>query len=97
MEWMIPAVVATLASSLVLFFVHAYLYTCERQEFLRTWALGWGLYSTRFLFLLIFILWHSATAFLILNQLASLWAGWLILKGATRFSGRGLPRWWLLI
>ena len=97
MEWLIPAVIATLISSVVLFVVYTYLYKQEHDYFLATWAVSWGFYSCRFVFLLFSLVIARHQAFVVSNQLCALWSAYFLLKGSFQFSKRDTPRWWLVV
>jgi len=53
MAWLTPAVISTLAGSLILTFIYAFLYFKEKQRFLSIWAISWLIYSLRYVFILI--------------------------------------------
>ena len=96
MSWLLPAIIGTLAGSVVLALTYSYLYSQEGDRFLGLWTLSWWIYSARFVFLLIMLLGLQRSSLLIANQLCSLWSGYFLLWGTYGFSGRNISRWWLL-
>jgi PAS domain S-box-containing protein len=97
MNWLMPALITTFISSLVVFFIFHYLYRQERYQYLAVWSASWGLYCLRYAFEILGVLWGPPSFFLILNQLTSLWAGSLLLWGTYLFSSRKLPvLWWVV-
>lgn len=96
MEWLFPAVIATLTGSIVLFLAYAYLNRQEPEIFLGTWTVSWGLYSLRFLFMLSLLNAPGHPTILAGNQLCALWSAYFLLLGANQFSGSLTSRWWFI-
>lgn len=91
MAWLIPSVIATMSGTAILSFCYFYLYSIEKKNYLKIWALSWTIYFTRFVFLLFMLLWQKSPILLIGNQLASLVSGILLLYGAYLFLEKKFP------
>ncbi len=97
MEWLFPAVVATLSGSIVLTLTFYYLYYHDRRRFLGIWTLSWGLYALRFVFMLLAIGNDSTPWPMIASQLAALTSGIFLIAGTIDFLGRRIRWFWVLI
>jgi PAS domain S-box-containing protein len=99
-EWLLPSLIATLTSTLVLSSVYFYLYVCDRHRYLLIWSCGWVLYALRFALMLVLVA-APAPAFAKLlsagNQLAALLSGVMLLWGTYRFRQKTIPAIWFLL
>jgi len=96
MNWLFPAIVATLISIFILAVVYFYLYTIDRQKYLLIWCVGWGFYALRLIFMLLLILPLGLDPYLLVaNQLAALMSGVFLLGGTYRFLERKIPYFWV--
>lgn len=98
MTWLVPSVIATLASTLVLSGTYFYLYSHDRQRFLLIWGFGWLTHASRDVFTLLELAHHplfNPTLLFIANQLTALISGILLLWGTYMFMRRSFPRAWL--
>ena len=94
MEWITPSVIATLASSLLLAAVFFFLHSQYKENFMRTWAWSWVLYSTRFVFTLAMLHANKSAAFAAGEQLAGVVSSLLLIWGAYQFNHKQLPLVW---
>ncbi|WP_051260950.1 PAS domain S-box protein [Desulfovibrio inopinatus] len=94
MQCLMASVIATLSGTCILCVVYLYLYAIEKEHALRVWSLAWGLYSLRFIFLLLNISYGPSIWFSIANQGGALWSGFFLLQGACLFTHRPLPQVW---
>jgi len=100
LNWLFPSIVASLSGTLILAATYFYLYSLDRNRSLAIWGAGWGIYTLRFIFMLLFI---SETfspyrpLLLIANQLAVLVSGMVLLWGTFSFFSKKMPRLWLAI
>lgn len=84
MSWLMPAVTASLINSALLALVYLFLYTQYRTRYLGIWALSWGVYSLRYLFML-FILNTQAPVFWAIHLIAGLYSASLLYWGTITF------------
>ncbi len=94
MIWLIPSLIASFVSSLMMFFAFLYLYVHEERKYLALWSASWAIYSIRFVFEILPPFGTGQGFIFALNQLCSLWSGALLLWGTYLFSGRKLHRAW---
>ncbi|MCK9294989.1 MAG: PAS domain-containing protein [Desulfobulbaceae bacterium] len=100
MNWLFPAVVASLCGTIILTATYFYLYSVDRNRSLAIWGAGWGIYALRFIFMLLVI---SGTfgsyrvPLLTAHQLAVLASGLILLWGTFSFFGKKMPRCWLAV
>ncbi|MFW6232263.1 MAG: sensor histidine kinase [Spirochaetota bacterium] len=87
MEWLIPAVIATLASSALLALVYLYLAAKEHERSLATLFWSWTIYSLRFVFMLLYVA-HGSHLFFAANQVCVLVSSHLLLSGFRLWLGR---------
>jgi PAS domain S-box-containing protein len=92
MPWLIPSVIATAAGTAILTVCYTYVYSLDRQKYLKIWAMAWGIYLFRYVFLLMMLVWQKNAFLLMGNQTASLLSGVLLLYGSYLFIGRPFPR-----
>lgn len=92
MPWLIPCVIATMTGTIILTFCYWYVYLQDRKKYLKIWAVSWGIYFIRYVFMLAFLLWQKNSVLLIGNQLASLFSGTLLLYGSCLFVGKKFPK-----
>ena len=96
MNFLIPAVIATLVGSLILTFIYSFLYIQEKQRFLSIWAISWLILSFRYGFILLEIEIGNHPWLTIGNHTSSLVSGIFLLWGAYEFSEREFSPWWWL-
>ena len=95
MALIVPAVISSLCGTLVMTLVYWYLYSQYRERYIKIWATGWVIYSTRFVFDILLYL-NPDTAFLLAGQqLANLLSGFLLLLGTYLFLNKPLAKWWI--
>lgn len=92
MSWLPPAIIASLCGSLALTAVYWYLYARYKEEYMRLWVLSWGLYSLRYVVLLLLELVTKHPLLLFLNQSFALLSGLLLFAGAALFAGKRVNR-----
>lgn len=80
-SWLTPSIIATAAATLILSLVYWYLYSQERNKYMRTWAVGWLFYSFRMAFMLVIVQGASSQVWGIANHFCSLMNTFLILGG----------------
>lgn len=97
MQWLLPSVIATTTATCVLTFCYYYIYTKDKQDYLKIWAISWGIYLARYVFLLVMLLWQKSPWLLIGNQITTLVSGVLLLYGSYRFINKKFPVALLLI
>lgn len=89
MDWLVPAILASLTGSVVIAAVFGYLAVTEREHYLRVWTAAWVLYAVRLLFDLASALDPSAAAWAgVLAAASAIAHSMLILAGTARFLGR---------
>ncbi|MFZ5585437.1 MAG: PAS domain-containing hybrid sensor histidine kinase/response regulator [Thermodesulfobacteriota bacterium] len=99
MPWLPPAIIAALASTLVIGGVYGYLFAQERQRFLALWTWGWAFYALRTAFQLL----HVTTPilglpfYLLASELTNLASGLLLMAGSYEFAGRRFQPWWYIL
>ena len=94
MNWMIPAIAGTMFGTAVLALVYMHLYFQYRTRFLAVWAIGWCVYSVRFVFAIVLALGIRSPLVLMANQGAALVSGFLLLWGTYLFTGRRVWKGW---
>ena len=87
MDWLVPAIVATLSNTLILSLVYLYLYTQEREQSLQLFLASWTLYTLRFVFMLLFVYWNRRWM-LIANQTVTLLSAHLLLQSVRLWLGK---------
>ena len=92
MNWLVPSIIATLTGTVILTFCFYYLYVQDPQKYLKIWTVGWGVYITRYVFMLLFLLWRESPFLMIGNQLTTLVSGFLLLYGSHLFIEKKFPR-----
>ena len=55
MDWLFPAVISTLAATVVLALTYAYLYYRDREISMGIWTMGWMVYVFRFVCMLLML------------------------------------------
>ena len=96
MNWLMPATVASLTGTLMLSLVYFYLYTQDRHRYLAIWCASWALYSIRFCFLMLTVLFDKNIAFDLGYYEFNLVGGLLLVWGVSLFLSRGMSKVWLL-
>lgn len=96
MDWLNPAIIASLAATLFLVLIYAYLYAEERDTYLGIWTISWSMYALRFIFQGISNFTQQTTFLTICDQLATWISGVLLLWGTLAFLGKHPPRWFWL-
>ncbi len=97
MDWLFPALVATITSTFALCLVYAYLYLQDRERSLGIWTLGWIFYLLRFVFMLLIVALGESPWLRLGNLLAVLVSSLFLAWGGTIWIERQLSRYWLLI
>ncbi len=87
MEWLVPAVAATLSNSAILAVVYLYLWLRERERSLGILFLSWAIYTLRFVFMLLYVR-AGSTYLLAANQALVLLSSHLILSGFRLWTGK---------
>lgn len=96
MHWLVPAIVATLANSVVLASIYLFLYVRERDADLRIFFVSWSVYAVRFVFMLLFER-HGLVWLLAANQVCVLVSSHLLFVGIRRWMGRtAAPAPWII-
>jgi len=95
MNWLLPATVASMTGSFLLSLVYLYLYTQDRHRYLAIWCISWALYSIRFCFLLLSLLFGENKVLDIGYHEFALVSGLLLVWGVSMFLGRGKSKVWL--
>ena len=92
MTWLAPSIIATLIGTALLAFVFSYLYVQDRKNYMGVWAVSWGIYLLRYIFMLGMVTGKTGSLFLIANQSTSLLSGMLLLWGTYLFIEKPIPR-----
>lgn len=93
--WIFPAVTASLTGTVILCLVYMYLYSQEKELFLRTWAYSWIIYGLRFIFVLVGIT-FQIKSLSVLVLFAVIISSVLLLQGTYQFLKREMPIWWFI-
>jgi len=94
MDWLTPAITATLIGSLILTFMYFFLYSQEKQKFLLIWSIGWLIFCIRFIFTLVNLIQEDQIWLTIGTHTSSLLSGTFLLWGSYEFTDRRFPIWW---
>lgn len=86
-----------MTGSFLLSLVYFYLYTQDRHRYLAVWCISWALYSLRFCFLILALLFGKNKAFDIGYHEFALFSGLLLVWGVSMFLGRGKSKVWRFI
>ena len=98
MAWLLPALVATTANSLILTLAYFYLAGVERQRALKIIGLGWGLYALRFVLMIAWVqTGQSIDILFALNQLAMPASCLVVLFGVLELEERRARPWFWYI
>jgi PAS domain S-box-containing protein len=97
MDWLIPAIVATLTATLILALVYAFLYLQERRLALGLWTLAWIFSCVRYVIELGLHDRRNDASYFLGVQLFSLLTGVFLLWGCFAWVQRRLPVTWLLV
>jgi PAS domain S-box-containing protein len=96
MDWLIPSIIATLASSVLLATAYGYLYYKDRHRAMGIWLLAWSVYALRFVFMLAVARAETPDPLMLAgNQLCVLVSGYLLMRGTYEYIGRPTPLAWL--
>ena len=87
MTWLVPSVIATLISSLVLSFAYLVLAYIENKNYLWIWFLAWLFSSFRFTFMLLYLHNPEIKLFALFNLNFSLYSGILLYWGTICWLG----------
>lgn len=93
---LLPAIVATFVSSLLLCLIYLYLYLQERDKSLLIWTIAWGIYSLRFLFRLLLTFSASSPLLGFANQINALLFSLFLLWGAFLWAEKKMKRSWFV-
>lgn len=94
-HWLIPALAAALAGTLLLALVYYYLYARYRQRYLGVWSFAWSVYAFRFVAELIGALTGFSSGAAVASQAVTLFSSILLLYGTYGFLSKPLPRVWV--
>ena len=95
-HWLLPALTAALAATLLLALIYYYLYTRYRRKYLGVWACAWSIYCFRFVAELLGILNSlSSSAAAVASQSVTLFSGFLLLCGTYGYLSKPMPRAWI--
>ena len=94
-HWLIPALTAALAGTLLLALVYYYLYARYRQRYLGVWSFAWSVYAFRFVAELIGALTGFSSGAAVASQSVTLFSSILLLSGTYGFLSKPLPRVWV--
>nr|NJM00940.1 hypothetical protein [Desulfobacula sp.] len=92
MSWLVPSITATMVGTAILAACYLYVYSLDRQPYLKVWAISWAVYFIRYALLLVMPARQKSPFLLIGNQLACLLSGILLLYGSYLFIGKKFPR-----
>jgi two-component system, cell cycle sensor histidine kinase and response regulator CckA len=95
MSLLLPATIASITGSLLLSSIYFYLYTQDRHRYLAIWCISWSLYSLRFCFLVLSLLFGKNKVFDIGYHELALLSGLFLVWGVSMFLGRGKSKVWL--
>lgn len=96
MSPLIPATVAALCGSFVLLWVYSRLYKKAGKRYLRFWMFAWGASLVRYTTLLVGLNFGASPYLDLVQYLATLVTGLLLLRGTYAYMERSLPvGWWL--
>ena len=94
-HWLIPALAAALAGTILLALVYYYLYARYRQRYLGVWSFAWSVYALRFVAELIGALTGFSSGAAVASQSVTLISSILLLSGTYGFLSKPLPRVWV--
>lgn len=94
-SWLLPALIATAISHLILVLVYLYLYFQERQRFIGLWVCGWACHLLRYLAEISLFCWPDRPLMVISTQIFNFIGGILLLVGVYVFLEKSISRWWL--
>jgi PAS domain S-box-containing protein len=93
MSWLLLIALATASSVFVLMLANAYLYFYYKKPFIKIWAAAWGIYSLRYLSMVIAILWKGNFFTSAAYYLSIVASAVLLLIGTMQFIGRSPAKW----
>ncbi len=99
MDWLIPAITASLVCMLVLVGVYFYLYIVHRERFMGLWTIGWGASALRLIFELLRAT-HSDVHHVWLSvavDFSALTNALFLLWGTYELLERRMPQGWVLV
>jgi PAS domain S-box-containing protein len=96
MNWLLPATLASMTGSLLLSLVYLYLYTKDRHRYLAIWCASWALYSIRFCFPILSVVFGKNKIFDLGYYEFNLVGGLLLVWGVSMFLSSGMSKVWLL-
>ncbi|NLH16355.1 MAG: PAS domain S-box protein [Phycisphaerae bacterium] len=97
MEWFIPSIATSLAATVVLVLVYAFLYLFERKPALGLWTLAWICFSFRYLVELGWQDRRAGAAYALGTQEFSLLTGLFLVWGCFAWRQQRLPAvWWIV-
>jgi len=97
MEWLLPSVIASLCSSLVLSLVYLYLFLHYRDRYMLCWTASWGLYTLRYAAVLTSVLVGGHPLLVFFVQAFAISSGVLLYFGAVMYRGKPLGKGWHLV
>ncbi len=95
MTWLLPALAATITTSIVLAFVNLYLYYQDRERYLFIWGASWLTYSLRFIIHLLIVMQYLPKWMVTIQQAVSIISGLLLVWGTYIFLNKEFPKLWL--
>lgn len=94
MTWLVPSITATCISSFFLSLVYLYIYFTYRNRAIGVWTFSWFIYTSRFVFMMLWLKSGKINTYLVLNQSASLISGLLLLYGTYIWINRTYKQRW---
>ena len=97
MQWLNPALIASLAGIAFLACIYFYLYLQDKERSLGFWTLSWCVYVLRLVFQLWASLNETSVALTFADQLSTWISGVLLLWGTYAFLGRPISKWFVAL
>lgn len=92
MDWIIPAIIVNIGTSLVLFIVYRLLYKTDRKNYIGFWTLGWGIYVLRYIFEILTFIYADQWLLIIINQLTILGSTFFLVLGTFVLIGKEIKQ-----
>ncbi|HLE52636.1 MAG TPA: GAF domain-containing protein, partial [Anaerolineales bacterium] len=97
MQWLNPALIASLAGIVFLACIYFYLYLQDKERSLGFWTLSWCVYVLRLVFQLWASLNETSVVLTFADQLSTWISGVLLLWGTYAFLGRSISKWFIAL
>ncbi len=94
MSWILPSSISVLVATLIMALIYWYLYAIHRYRHLKLWAIGWSVYSLRFIFLLVEVTVGKALWLTCGYQIAAIVSAILLIWGTQLFLQATMSLWW---